>query len=140
MQIQPFVQAYLTYNEKVWLLKSRLWIPVGGHLVSKGKGPAHVRDIKYPTDVLREEIKDKAGTENYYLLHNDEAYLTRNYPTLSPRGDKIHINVVYFGRFNAMPKVEAKHSGLFELLELENMTGQLATGVLENSQLVLKLV
>ena len=138
MEIQNYVQAYLTYENKIWLIKNMLvWSPVGGHLArNESRVARKVGDLADPINLLEERIANISGTEKYKLFgEKHQAYLTRLEYSLSPKHN-IHINTIYFGKFEEKTKTEDKIK-LFELNELPGLNTQ--NKVYDNSVIALDL-
>ena len=142
MQVQPFLQVYLTYEDQVLLIgRFGKWVPIGGHLVQKGIEPSSLDRIRNEVDFLKGEINAVASGVSYSLYGSEgELYLTKPYRGPSQgKQQKGNYGSVYFGIFGAQPPVV---EGAFELFNLDRLRGipenSLGHLVLENSGLALK--
>ncbi len=62
-QTQPFVQAYLCYQNGIFLIKNSagLWAPIGGHVVRAGRKPNSTTDLRDYVALLEERIAAQSG-------------------------------------------------------------------------------
>ena len=142
VKLQPFVQAYLTYQESVWLMnRNGIIVPTGGHLVPQGEEPKVISDIRLPEELIRERIERLSGTKDY-LLHGfgNGTYQNRRFITRSPGGQNFHDVTVYFGKFNSKPATSEGDLALLTLSDLERIASSLdhKYKVLEHSRLALE--
>lgn len=135
--IQPFVQAYLVYEDSVFLVKRRLWVPIGGHLVRGGREPLSMNDVRNPLSLLEGLVGETVDADGYHLYSNAGFYLVNQYVSLSPRG-RIHFNTVYFGGFKHQPRTVEGSAELFDEKKLARESSQLGNKVLEFSSMALR--
>ncbi len=144
MQVQPFLQVYLTYEEKVFLIQrlGNCWLPIGGHLVLRGAEPSNLGSVKSELDFMMEKINSAAPGASYSLYGSEGGlYLTRPYRgPYKIKAANANYGSVYFGRFESEPPIVEGAFELFSLDRLKSMQVGFHLGhlVLENSELALR--
>jgi hypothetical protein len=131
--VQIYAQAYMTYEDKVMLLRiarsdregGYLWLPIGGHVVREvGK----TRVIHDPQQLLTRKIDGYSA--DYELFNIGGSYLVDTDSNSFSEKGNLHFNLVYYGRFYQPPPEEMGAMELFDFFELRNLQ---SAGTLEDN-------